>query len=666
MSADSGPGSAALTLSLEWQVNAACDRFEAAWQAGGRPRLEDYLAGCPEPARAALLAELLPLELVYRGRAGEAPAPEEYHARLPAHAALIDAAFRAREQPTLRRQSQAATREAAARGAEAGPPAVPGYEGLSWLGEGGMGVVWRGRNRRLHRDVAIKVMKAALAHQPQLARRFLEEAQVASQLAHPSIPPVHEFGELPDGRPYFVMKLIKGRTLADLLKERSGLSREPTHFLTIFEQVCQAVGYAHSKGVLHRDLKPRNVMVGAFGEVQVMDWGLAKVLTEAGRERERPEGDSAESVVTTARTADPDDVTQKGTALGTWAYMAPEQARGEVGQLDRRCDVFGLGAILCEVLTGQPPYVGTSKEVEDLAQNGRVEAVRRRLAACGADPELVELAGRCLSPAAEQRPADAAAVAAALTAYLAGVRERLRRAELDRAAAETRVALEHKRRRVQLGLGSALLLLLAVCLVSAWQINRLQTDMTRLHKRNVASLQAAQELEIQLRRLRFYSFVYLLNPVPVNVAQIDDTQEKFERALERAQATAASDEGRALLRQIEDGYHIYRDEMARLRIPARLAGAPVDVRQLADALPLHPVIELCSQLVQVNSEEMVRVTRESESVSDRVSLTMLLLGLGGLAGGLFSMYGIARELSRSLSQRMTRRRRKTGSPASPA
>jgi signal transduction histidine kinase len=194
------------------------------------------------------------------------------------------------------------------------------------------------------------------------------------------------------------------------------------------------------------------------------------------------------------------------------------------------------------------------------------------------------------------------------------------------------------------------LLLLAVCLVSAWQINRLQTDMTRLRTRNVASLQAAQELEIQLRRLRFYSFVYLLDPVPARVEPIEDTQYKFEQALERARAAVASDEDRALLRQIEDGYRSYRDEMARLRTSARPADAPLDVRQLAGAHPLHPAIDLCEQLVQSNSDEMVRVTRESERVSDRLSLTMLLLGLGGPAGGLLSGYGIARGLSRSISR----------------
>jgi serine/threonine-protein kinase len=462
VSTNSEAGSAALPLSLERQVNAACNRFESAWRAGGRPRLEDYLADCPEPARQALLAELLTLELAYRVRDGEAPAAEEYRARFPSHDALIDEAFRTLgpltgRPPPISEESTAP--EPAPRCEEAEPPAVLGYELQGLLGRGGMGDVWGGRDRLLQRDVAVKVMKVELAGCPRLARRFLEEAQVASQLAHPAIPPVHEFGELPDGRPYFVMKLVRGRTLADILKQRSGTADELPRFLGIFEQVCQAVAYAHSKGVLHRDLKPRNVMVGAFGEVQVMDWGLAKVLAAPPPEAA---ADATGSPVATVRTGAADDATQEGWALGTLAYMAPEQARGEVAWLDQRCDVFGLGAMLCEVLTGLPPYVGTGEELRAQAQVGHLAPARERLSACGADPELVGLAGRCMGARVEERPADAGEVAAAVTAHLAGVQERLRKAELERTAAQARAAEERKRRRVQLALVAAVLALVIV------------------------------------------------------------------------------------------------------------------------------------------------------------------------------------------------------------
>src|SRR5262249_40848209 len=151
------------------------------------------------------------------------------------------------------------------------------------------------------------------------------------------------------------------------------------------------------------------------------------------------------SVVETVRTATGGDATQAGSVLGTYAYMAPEQARGEVAELDERADVFGLGAMLCEILTGQPPYVGTFEEMKSQARRGHVGPARERLGACGADGDLIELARRCLSPRAEDRTQDAGEVAAALMVHLAGVRERLRRAELERAAAEARAAEQRKR-----------------------------------------------------------------------------------------------------------------------------------------------------------------------------------------------------------------------------
>src|SRR5262249_51552292 len=159
-------------------------------------------------------------------------------------------------------------------------------------------------------------------------------------------PPVFEVGELPDGSPFLAMKLVEGGTLDALLKERASPAADLPRFVGIFEAICQAVGFAHARGVLHRDLKPRNVMVGAFGEVQVMDWGPAK---------ETGDSPAACGVAGTPSGRDPDDHTAAGAVMGTPAYMAPEQARGE--PVDARADVFGLGAILCQVLTGAPPFV---------------------------------------------------------------------------------------------------------------------------------------------------------------------------------------------------------------------------------------------------------------------------------------------------------------------
>src|SRR5262249_46596648 len=151
--------------------------------------------------------------------------------------------------------------------------------------------------------------------------------------------------------PFITMKLVEGHTLAALLRDRADPGRDLPRFVGVFEQVCQAMAYAHSNGVVHRDLKPANVMVGTFGEVQVMDWGFAKTVGSgqwaAGSEAEAP-------------TPLPAHQTHSGVLMGTPAYMPPEQARGDTGLIDRRADVFALGGILCEILTGRPPYVGGS------------------------------------------------------------------------------------------------------------------------------------------------------------------------------------------------------------------------------------------------------------------------------------------------------------------
>lgn len=162
-------------------------------------------------------------------------------------------------------------------------PHVPGYEVGGLLGCGGMGVVYRATDSTLGREVAVKVLLHRFAADSGTARRFADEARITAQLQHPGIPPVHDLGTLPDGRPFLAMKLIKGSTLDHLLAARPDPAQGRGRFVAAFEQVCQAVGYAHAHNVIHRDLKPSNVMVGAFGEVQVMDWGLAKVLAARGR-----------------------------------------------------------------------------------------------------------------------------------------------------------------------------------------------------------------------------------------------------------------------------------------------------------------------------------------------------------------------------------------------
>jgi serine/threonine-protein kinase len=252
--------------------------------------------------------------------------------------------------------------------------------------------------------------------------------------------PIYELGTLADRRPFFAMKLVKGHTLAELLAQRPDPGAELPRHLSIFEAVCQTVAYAHARGVIHRDLKPSNVMVGSFGEVQVMDWGVAKVLPRGGVVDDATAGKARdETVIATGRSGADSDLDAglsiAGSVLGTPSYMAPEQARGEGDQVDQRADVFALGSILCEVLAGGPAFTGRSAgAILRKAALGDTGEALRDLDSCGADPELIGLAKDCLARKREDRPHDASAVSGRMTAYLTGVQARLRQAELAHAA----------------------------------------------------------------------------------------------------------------------------------------------------------------------------------------------------------------------------------------
>jgi tetratricopeptide (TPR) repeat protein len=349
------------------------------------------------------------------------------------------------------------------------PVSPPGYELRDEIGSGGMGVVYRARDTALDRDVAVKLLSQRYPTDSPAAQRFLGEARITGQLQHPGIPAVHQVGALADGRPFLAMKLIKGQTLEALLKSRANPSAERGRFVAVFEQICQAVGYAHAHRVIHRDLKLANVMVGAFGEVQVMDWGLAKVLgqeTPATGDTLVPEKTRAWTEV--SPTPEAGSHTQAGSLVGTPAFIPPEQAAGELGKVDERADVFGLGALLAAILTGKPPYIGESSEaVRVLALRGKLDGCFSRLDASGAEPELVALCKQCLAFEPADRPVDAGAVARAVAGLRAAADERARRAELERvlaekerATAEAKAVEEAKRRRLALALAGLILLVL--------------------------------------------------------------------------------------------------------------------------------------------------------------------------------------------------------------
>lgn len=320
------------------------------------------------------------------------------------------------------------------------------------LGRGGVGTVHRGHDHDLGRDVAMKFLHERYSKDPAILHRFVEEAQIGGQLQHPGIVPVYDLG-MKDGKPFFTMKLVKGQTLAKKLADRSSPADDRATVLSIFEDVCQTMAYAHARGVVHRDLKPANIMIGSFGEVQVVDWGMGKVLQSGGVDDEElaARRHAEQSVIETVRSGKHGSQSIVGSVMGTPPYMPPEQARGEVEAMDERSDVFALGAILCEILTGQPPYVGDPVDLILRAANCDLADAHARLEACDADPDLVQLASQCLAPAPAARPRSAEVLAKAVHGHLASVQARLDDARVE--AAEAQVRAESLRRTQKLGLG---------------------------------------------------------------------------------------------------------------------------------------------------------------------------------------------------------------------
>lgn len=229
------------------------------------------------------------------------------------------------------------------------------YKLLGEIGRGGMATVYEVWDEQLRRTVAMKVLTLSKRIKGHTMERFVSEAQATAQLQHPNIVSVHDIGETPQGVPYFTMDIVKGHSLEEIISHMALGDPDfqrvypSIRLLNILLKICEGVAFAHSRGVIHRDLKPQNIMVGPFGEVYLMDWGLAKFLQGS------PSG------VWTDR-QDASWVTQHGSLVGTPAYMAPEQARGEISKIDERTDVYALGAMLYELLTYRPPFVGETLE----------------------------------------------------------------------------------------------------------------------------------------------------------------------------------------------------------------------------------------------------------------------------------------------------------------
>jgi serine/threonine-protein kinase len=462
---------------------------------------------------------------------------------------------------------------------------IPGgrYRVEGEIARGGMGAIFKGHDTELGRDIALKVLLESHAEKSSLAQRFVEEARIAGQLQHPGITPVYEMGKLADRRPYFTMKLVKGETLKALLEKRQDPGHDRPRFLKIFEQVCQTLSYAHARGVIHRDLKPANVMVGAFGEVQVMDWGLAKVLAR-GQDAIPAPGPSNEAatLIRTGRGDTPESMshTQTGCALGTPAYMPPEQALGETDRLDARADVFGLGSILCEILTGRPPYEGPDQDaVVRKSIRGDLADAFSHLDTCGADPEIIHLARRCLAVEPAARPNNAGALTKELTAYLESVEARLRQAELAGAEARARAFEESKRRRLSLALaGSILAMALLVSGGWVWLASQ-RAEQARQQAADEQEKILRERAEEEKRAQRRQQIVERLNRAKSLGAQADRPQarEQVQRALALLEVDNADP---LLLAEAKDLQKLLDAEDKNQQLLARLENARLVAAEL--------------------------------------------------------------------------------------
>ncbi len=335
---------------------------------------------------------------------------------------------------------------------EALPEQIGRFRVLGLIAQGGMGIVVRAEDPGLEREVAIKYMRRNAAGVLALQQLFRGEARVMGRLQHPGVVPVHEVGTMEDGRHFYVMKVVTGDSLHDVLAQGQREARDRREALTLFGRVCEAVAFAHDRGVVHGDLKPANVMVGSFGEVQLLDWGFARACADA-------------AAVGCGSDVEPD----APRVLGTPGYMAPEQARGMTEAIDRRTDVFALGSILCEILTGAPAYRGANRdEVYLRARKAWLDDAFKRLDASVADPALVALARSCLAEEQAARPADARALATAIHAHLTAVERRAQDAAIEAAQARAKAAEERKARRITLALSIVVIVALLGAGAAYW------------------------------------------------------------------------------------------------------------------------------------------------------------------------------------------------------
>jgi predicted Ser/Thr protein kinase len=369
------------------ELERACDRFEAAWRAGRRPRVEEYLGETPEPARSKLLRDLLTLDLAYRRLAGERPCPDDYRTGLTAHGELINSVFRSATGGTdpdgeALTSGQASTTPSVKTDAAA----IGRYLVVARLDHGGQGELFRVIHPGLRKDLVLKLARDPVGAEAEPA--LVSEGRLLAQLDHPNLVRVFDL-DFHEGRPFVVMEYVPGTNLQQFAAQnRPGFRR----VAALVAELARVIGVLHRRGVVHQDIKPKNVLMDESGRPRLIDFGLAQLKHAWGDAAETPSG-------------------------GTLAYMAPEQARGETERAGPAADVFALGAVLYFLVTGKAPFEGATPEVRwrrAQACDFDRAALKRR----GIPRGLARIVLRAMAADPRERPASAEALAADLEAYL--------------------------------------------------------------------------------------------------------------------------------------------------------------------------------------------------------------------------------------------------------